>query len=97
MCHAMGHGHQFREPFQLHHARPQVLWREVRVAHGHFQIGMAENLLEAVQGATAHHEVTGEGMPEVMEPEVGDTGSDERSGKRRPDLSPGGAPTATEY
>jgi hypothetical protein len=41
----------------------------VGVAHGLGQGGVPEDLLERRQVARRHHEVAGEGVPEIVEPE----------------------------
>lgn len=44
------------------------------VAHGGFGFGMAEEALDFVEGAPRVHEEAGEGMPEVVEADVGEAG-----------------------
>ena len=42
----------------------QMLWREMRIAHGHDHSGMSENFLQGQDIPAVLHKVTGEGMPQ---------------------------------
>ena len=41
----------------------QVIRRQMRIAHGHGQVGVAQDLLQGQDVPAIHHEPTGEGVP----------------------------------
>ncbi|MDO8475037.1 MAG: hypothetical protein Q7W02_02380 [Candidatus Rokubacteria bacterium] len=70
---------------------------QVGVAHRHRQGCVPEDLLERRQVARRHHEVAGEGMPEVVEPERLDFGLPQRPLKGRADTPPLAAVCLAEH
>ena len=61
-----------------------MLIRQVGVAEDHLQVGVPQDLLQVLEGAPPHHEVAGEGMPEIVEAEVLD--ADPLQGRLEPAL-----------
>ena len=47
-----------------------MLWRQMGIAHGHRDILVAQNFLQILQVSAAHQEMTGESVPEIVEPHV---------------------------
>jgi len=52
----------------------QVSRRQVGVAHGHGQRGVAQELLDGLQVGAGHDQPGSEGMPQVVETEIYDPG-----------------------
>lgn len=48
----------------------EVGLRKVGLAHGHFQVGMAQELLHRLEAHSLHYQVGGEGVTQVVEAEV---------------------------
>lgn len=46
---------------------------EVRIAHGHLDVGMPQQLLDRLQAGTPHDQVSGEGVAEVMKAKIVDS------------------------
>src|SRR6266508_4998474 len=90
-------GRHSGEPFEALHPGPEMLRGEVGVAHGHRDVRVPQDLLQVVEVPASHHEVTREGVPQVVEAEPRDAGAGQRRRERRPNLPPRGPVPALEY
>jgi hypothetical protein len=59
-----------------------MLGAEMGIAERHLEVTVAQDLLEVLEGAASHDEVRGEGMPQVVKPELLDAGPIERALER---------------
>lgn len=47
---------------------------QVGITHGEFNVAMAQEFLYCLEPHPPHHQVGSKGMPEIMEPEINDSG-----------------------
>ena len=69
---------------------------QVGVALGHLEIGVPQELLHVLEARSAHHEVRGRRMPQIVEPEPLDAGPLKGGRERGADLAPGRPAAALE-
>src|SRR5439155_23052753 len=86
-----------REAVEPVDRRAQVRGAQVRVAEGHLEIGVPEDLLHFLEARPAHYQVARCGVPEIVEAEGLDTRALKGRREGRPDLAPGGAIPAGEH
>ena len=53
----------------------KVSWSQVRVSLSHLNRAVTEQLADVQQRYSLHHQPTGEGVSEVVDAKVGDTGT----------------------
>ena len=55
--------------------------REMSIAHGHLDVGVAQKFLDGLEAGSSHDEVGGEGVAEIVEAEIRNPGLAAGGGK----------------